>query len=107
MSFKNVDARKLLDALELLRSVESVDLSLERQSIAYKIQFLLSKERSSSMSASELIADMDDDELGWAIAQEDPRIGCVKGFIDPTLFNYLRRDRPRALAIADEVIRRR
>ncbi|HEY9610515.1 hypothetical protein [Allocoleopsis sp.] len=105
VTLKNADARKLLDVLELLRNV-SVDVSLEKQSIAHKIQALLSKERSVDMTASELITDMDDDELGWAIAQEDPRIGCIKGFaLDPKLFNYLRRERPRALAIADEVIR--
>ncbi len=105
MTLKNTDARRLLDALEVLRSV-SIDMSLEKQSIAHKIQGLLCKQRSIEMSASELIADMDDDELGWAIAHDDPRIGCVKGFaLDPRLFNSLRRDRPRALAIADHLIR--
>jgi|GEM_PF-5575787 len=107
MTLKNTDARKLLNILELLRTV-SVDVSLEKQSIAHKIQSLLTKERSPDMAGSELMADMDDDELGWAIAHQDPRIGCVKGFaLDPRLFNYLRRERPRALAIADEIIRRR
>lgn len=105
MTLKNADARKLLDALEVLRGV-SIDVSLEKQSIAHKVQGLLCKQRSTEMSASELIADMDDDELGWAIAHDDPRIGCVEGFaLDPRLFNHLRRERPRAIVVADQLIR--
>lgn len=108
MSLKNQEARKLLDLLEAMRGIESVDLSLEKASIVHKIEALLTKQRSEGMHPSELIADMDDDELGWAIATSDPRIGMVSGFaMDPRLFNFLRNNRPRALATSDEIIRKR
>lgn len=95
-----------MDLLEKMRQIHSVDLSLERASITYKIGALLCKERP-DMTAAELIADMDDDELGWAIAQEDKRIGCVPGLaMNPKLFRDLQQNRPNALAIADELIRK-
>lgn len=103
MSFKNKDARALLDILEQMRAVTSVDLTLEKSSICHKIQALISKDRT-DLTGQELIADMDDDELGWAIAHQDRRIGMVPGFVmSPKLFNYLRNYRPQALRIADQI----
>ncbi len=100
MTLKNQDARKLLNALEILRAVQSVDLSLERSSLCHKIQALLTKQRSEDMTESELIADMDDDELAYAIAVSDKRIGDI---MNPFLFNHLRVNRPMALVMSDEL----
>lgn len=89
----NSNIRKLLEAIEILRDVQGTEL--ERASLAHKIQALYSQDKD-GLTGVDLIDAMKDEELEAAIRLKDERIG-LHPHICPDIFNYLKRNRSKAL----------
>jgi hypothetical protein len=106
MSLSNQSARQLMSILEAMRAVQGVDLSLEKSSISHKIKSLLNKPRTTNMTPQELVADMSDDELAYAIITKDERLGNLpKRPIDPCFYRQIQDFRPRVWELVDRMSR--
>lgn len=98
----NQNIRKVLDAIESLRDVQGCEL--EVVSLSHKVQAMYSQGKD-GLDGIAFIDACSDDELEAAIRQHDPRVKLTP-FIDPFTFNYLRRNRAKALYAANHVKQR-
>jgi hypothetical protein len=99
----NSNIRKVMEALEILRSVEGCEL--ERLSLSGKLKSMYEQNIDwSTKNGIELIDCMDDDQLTAAIYNRDSRIG-FGAFLDPELFNYVRRNRGSCIQNADKFLK--
>lgn len=92
----NQNIRKVLDVIEILREVSGCEL--EVQSLSHKVKAMYEQGKD-GLSGVPFIDACSDDELVAAIVQRDPRTN-LSPFICPETFNYLRRNRNKALSTA-------
>jgi hypothetical protein len=91
----NQNICKLLDVIETLREIQGCEL--EVQSLSHKVKALYSQGKE-GLTGVAFIDACDDDELRAAIVQKDPRTS-LHPFVDPSVFSYLKRNRPWAVFI--------
>jgi hypothetical protein len=89
----NQNIRKLLDVIETLREIQGCELEI--QSLSHKVKALYSQGKE-GLTGIAFIDACDNEELRAAIVQKDPRTNLYP-FVDPSVLNYLKRNRPWAI----------
>ena len=85
--------RKILSAIELLKDIGGCELEI--QSLSHKLNTFKSDNKGQKTGIP-FIDCCTDEELIIFYYQRDPRL-CLHPFPDPLCFQYLKRNRPRAL----------
>lgn len=91
----NYNIRKVLEALSILRDVQGCEL--EVQSLGHKL-IAMYQQGKEGLTGIAFIDACTDEELEAAIRMGDTRTGLYP-HVDPSIFNYLRRNRAWALSI--------
>jgi hypothetical protein len=92
----NYNIGKVLNAIEILGDVQGCELEIT--SLSHKVKAMYEQGKD-GLEGIPFIDACSDEELAAALKMGDPRTH-MRPFICPFTFNYLRRNRPRALAMA-------
>ncbi|NEQ12517.1 MAG: hypothetical protein F6K44_00995 [Moorea sp. SIO3E2] len=87
----NVNIRKLLDAIGMLRDIPGCELEVSSLSHKAKAMYSQGKEGKEGIPFIDCCTD---EELIAAVQLRDERLGLYP-FIDPTIFVYIKKNRPK------------